>query len=66
MDKIQNSPLFIWFSLVLLLTICVVQAKIELRKYTKLGSGQNIMGTILAEFTSRSKLKCSDRSKQYF
>ena len=56
MGKLKNRV-----HILVVLFICVAQAKIELRKYKKLGPGQNITGTILEEFTSKSKLKCSDR-----
>ena len=52
--------------LLVLLFISVSQPKIGLRKYQKLEPGQNITGTIMAEYTSRSKLQCSDRLIQYF
>ena len=57
MCPLQNRLQFNRIVLVLLVTICAAGVNIELRKYTKLGPGQNIKGTILAELTSKSKLK---------
>ena len=59
---------FNWTLLVILLmmmTVGVTQVKIERKKYKKLDPGQNITGTVVAEFTSRSKLQCSDGSVDY-
>ena len=46
----------------LLVTIFMAQAMaVVTSKYKKIEPGQNITGTSVAEFTTRSKLQCSDR-----
>ena len=52
---------FRWILLLMLTTVCVTQASIVASKYKKLGPGQNVTGTIVVKFTTRSKIQCSDR-----
>ena len=55
------------FSQILLLmtSICVVQATFIQTVYGKLDPGENITGNTGAELTTRSKIECSDRLVMY-
>ena len=57
----ESCLVFNWLLLLLMATLCGIQANIVQTFYDKMDPGQNVRGNIAAELTTRSRIQCSDR-----